>query len=58
MSSRRAAQAALLYDALQKLQDFGERNVKDRLLRMESWRLKLLPLVREPIGQFTSVNSQ
>ena len=30
MSSRRAAQAALLDDALQILQDFGERNVKDR----------------------------
>ncbi len=25
---------------------------------MESWRLKLLPLVREPVGQFTSANSQ
>ena len=25
---------------------------------MESWRLKLLPLVREPGGQFTSANSQ
>jgi hypothetical protein len=30
MSLRRAAQAALLVDALQILQDFGERNVKDR----------------------------
>jgi hypothetical protein len=30
MSSRRAAQAALLDDALQILQDFGERNMKDR----------------------------
>jgi hypothetical protein len=30
MSSRRAAQAALLDEALQILQDFGERNVKER----------------------------
>ena len=30
MSSRRAAQAALLDDALQILPDSGERNVKDR----------------------------
>ena len=36
MLSRRAAQAALLDDALQILQDFGERNVKDRC---HSWFL-------------------
>jgi hypothetical protein len=30
MSSRKAAQAAFLDDALQVLQDFGEHSVKDR----------------------------
>jgi hypothetical protein len=30
MSSRRAAQAAFRDHALETLQDFGERNVKDR----------------------------
>jgi hypothetical protein len=52
MSSWKAAQAALL-DDVQILQDSGEHNCEGPGLRKRSQRLKGIPLVREPLRQFS-----